>query len=145
MIEKTPLCPQRVRKITGSFAFIEHRFLKEGFWAGLTHHELLLYLFLVLVADRKGLSYYGFDKICTLLGISCDDYLLARNALIEKDLLAFDGYLYQVLSLPKKPCGSRPEVLKTRKDMAKADPATIRRLIVRSLKGHSHDQSTHDI
>jgi len=27
MIEKTPLCPKRVRKIKGSFAFIEHRFL----------------------------------------------------------------------------------------------------------------------
>ena len=145
MIDKTPLCPQRVRKITGSFAFIEHRFLKDGFWASLTHHELLLYLFLVLVADRKGLSYYGFDKICTLLGISCDDYLLARNGLIEKDLLTFDGYLYQVLSLPEKPCASRCEVLKTQQDMAEADPATIRRLIAKSLKGHGRDQSTHDI
>jgi hypothetical protein len=27
MIEKSPLCPERVRKITGSFAFLEHRFL----------------------------------------------------------------------------------------------------------------------
>ena len=26
MIEKSPLCPERLRKITGSFAFIEHRF-----------------------------------------------------------------------------------------------------------------------
>ena len=91
-------------------------------------------MFLVLVADRQGLSYYGFDKICTLLAMSCDDYLFARNALIEKDLLAFDGRLYQVLSLPEKPRGSRPEALKTQHDMAKADPATIRRLIVKSLE-----------
>jgi hypothetical protein len=144
MIEKTPLCPQRVRKITGSFAFIEHRFLKDGFFADLTHHELQLYVFLVLVGDRNGLSYYGFDKICTLVGISCDEYLIARNELIEKDLLAFDGHLYQVLSLPEKPRGSRPEVLKTQQDMARADPATIGQLIVKSLKGHSHDRSTHD-
>jgi hypothetical protein len=134
VIEKTPLCPERVRKIRGSFAFIEHRFLKDGFFTALTHHELLLYVFLVLVADRQGLSYYGFDKICTLLAMSCDDYLFARNALIEKDLLAFDGRLYQVLSLPEKPRGSRPEALKTQHDMAKADPATIRRLIVKSLE-----------
>jgi hypothetical protein len=58
MIEKSPLCPQRVRKITGSFAFLEHRFVRDGFWTSLTHHELLLYVFLVLVADRNGLSYY---------------------------------------------------------------------------------------
>jgi len=134
MIEKTALYPERVRKVTGSFAFIEHRFLKDGFFAGLTHHELLLYMFLVLVADRQGLSYYGFDKICTLLGISCEDYLFARNGLIEKDLVAFDGRLYQVLSLPDKPRGSHPEVLKTPHDMAKADPATIRQLIVKSLQ-----------
>ncbi len=33
MIEKQPLCPDRRRKITGSFAFIEHRFLRDGFWS----------------------------------------------------------------------------------------------------------------
>ena len=32
MISKKPLYPQRVRKINGSFAFIEHRFLRKGFW-----------------------------------------------------------------------------------------------------------------
>jgi hypothetical protein len=42
MMEKSPLCPERVRKIPGSFAFIEHRFLRDGFWPSLSHHELLL-------------------------------------------------------------------------------------------------------
>ena len=60
MIEKTPLIPDRVRKIQGSFAFIEHRFLRDGFWAGLEHQELLLYLFMVLVADRQGLVLLQF-------------------------------------------------------------------------------------
>jgi hypothetical protein len=91
MIEKSPLCPERVRKITGSFAFLEHRFLRDDFWTSLPHSEQLLYIFLILVADRPGLSYYSFDKICTLLQMSLDDYLVARNALITKDLLAFDG------------------------------------------------------
>jgi hypothetical protein len=100
MIEKAPLCPQRVRKIPGSFAFIEHRCLRDGCWTSLSHHELLLYVFLVLVADRDGLSYYSFDKICTLLKVSLDDSLIARNALIKKDRIAFDGHLLQVLSLP---------------------------------------------
>ena len=103
MIEKKLLCPERLRKIRGSFAFIEHRFLRDGFFASLNHHELVLYLFLVLVADRNGLSYYSLDKICTLLTISTDEYLLARNCLIQKDLIAFDGHLFQVFSLPEKP------------------------------------------
>jgi hypothetical protein len=42
MIEKSPLCPERVRKITGSFTCIEHRFLRDGFWTSLGQHELLL-------------------------------------------------------------------------------------------------------
>ena len=56
MIDKQPLCPDRLRTIGGSFAFLEHRFLREGFWSSLGHHELLLYVFLILVADRNGLS-----------------------------------------------------------------------------------------
>jgi hypothetical protein len=60
MIEKRILCPERVRKIEGSFGFVEHRFLRDGFWVSLTHDELLLYLLLVMAADRAGLSYYGY-------------------------------------------------------------------------------------
>jgi hypothetical protein len=103
MIYKRLLVPERVRKIQGSFAFIEHRFLRDGFWNKLNHHERLLYVLLVLVADRQGLSYYSYDKLCSLAGFSVDDYVTARNALIDQDLLAFDGTLFQVLELPEKP------------------------------------------
>ena len=129
MIIKKVLYPDRLRKISGSFAFIEHRFLRDGFWDALNHHQLLLYLFLVVVADRNGLSYYSYDKICTLLKISVDDYILARDALIDEDLIAFDSSLFQVLSLPQKSRSSSTAVLKTAKDMQTHDPATIDQLI----------------
>lgn len=133
MIEKQPLCPARRRRITGSFAFLDRRFLRDGFWSSLTQHECLLYVFLVLVADRNGLSYYGFDKICTLLRCTLDDYLVARNGLIEKDLIAFDGHLFQVLSLPNQPAPLTPTSLSTPEDMQHDDPATIRQMIRQSL------------
>ena len=136
MIEKIILCPDRVRKITGPFSFIEHRFLREGFFHSLTHQELLLYLFLVLVSDRSGLSFYRYDKIFTLLRITVDEFILARDGLMEKDLLAFDGRTFQVLSLP--PQGPKPTPLHGRKEMEEKDPATIHQLIIRSLGG-SHD------
>ena len=144
MIEKSPLIADRVRKIRGSFAFIEHCFLRNGFWTSLSRQELLLYLFLILVADRQGLSYYSFDKICSLLAISPDEYIFARNALIDKDLIvpverglnrAFDGHLFQVLSLPDRPVQLPRHPLKTRADMTAKDPATIRRIIENSLGG----------
>jgi hypothetical protein len=138
MIEQSPLCPERIRKITGSFAFLEHRFVRDGFWGSLSQHELLLYVFLVLVADRNGLSYYSFDKLCALLQLSLDDYLLARNALIKKDLIVFDGHLFQVLSLPLTPVRQPARPLHSAPHMAQADPATIRQIIRNSL-GADHD------
>jgi hypothetical protein len=137
MIERRALCADRIRKIEGGFAFLEHRFLRDGFFQSLTHHELILYLFLVLAGDRKGLSFYSYDKMCSLLCLSVDEYLLARDALIQKDLIAFDGHMFQVLSLPHRPVyeGSKP--LRSKGDMARRDPATVHQIIVQSL-GDSH-------
>ncbi len=95
MIKKKILCPDKTRKIQGSFAAIEHRFVRDGFFGSLTHSELLLYFFLVMVSDRYGLSYYAYDKICSCLQMPVEDYLEARNGLIEKELIAFDGALFR--------------------------------------------------
>lgn len=133
MMEKQPLCPNRRRQITGSFAFIAHRFLRDGFWSSLSQSECLLYVFLVLVADRSGLSYSSYDKICTLLRFTLDDYLSARNGLIDKDLIAFDGHLFQVLSLPNTPVRVANATLNTSQQMQHGDPATIRQIIRQSL------------
>lgn len=138
MIERKPIIPTRLRRIEGSFAFIEHRFLRAGFWTALSQHELLLYLFLVLVADRHGLSFYGYDKICTLLRFTLDEYILARDGLIDKDLVAFDGSLFQVLSLPEKVVRAPRPPLIGREDMAASDPATIHRILTAGMGKH-HD------
>jgi hypothetical protein len=129
MITKIPIVPHRIRRIGGSFAFIEHRLLQKGFLQLLTHHEFLLYIFLILAADRQGLSYYAYDKICMLLRLSLDDYILARNRLIELDLIAFDGQLFQVLSLPENLPANALRPLTTQDDMHAHDPATIQQLI----------------
>jgi hypothetical protein len=103
MIEKKILEPNRIRRIEGGFSFMPHRFLTDGFLASLSQKELLLYCFLVLASDRHGLSFYSYDAICCLLQISVDEYVEARDGLIRKDLVAFDGTLYQVLNLPQQP------------------------------------------
>jgi hypothetical protein len=103
MIKKRILNPSRIRRIDGGFSFIPHRFLTDGFLSSLNPQELLLYFFLVLVSDRNGLSFYSYDAICSLLQLSLDDYVEARDQLIDRDLIAFDGTLFQVLQLPGKP------------------------------------------
>jgi hypothetical protein len=106
MIKKKILNDKRIRRIRGSFGFIPHRFLTDGFLTALDQHQLLLYFFLVLVSDRYGLSYYGYDSICTATRLTLEQYIDARNSLIKKDLIAFDGTLFQVLQLPLKPPAS---------------------------------------
>jgi len=103
MVRKKIINAKRVRRIDGGFSFIPHRFLTDGFLAALGQKELLLYLFLVLASDRYGLSYYAYDTICSLLQFTLDDYIEARDTLLKKDLIAFDGTLFQVLDLPPKP------------------------------------------
>ena len=67
MIKKKILKPDRIRRIDGGFSFIPHCFLADGFLSTLTQKQLLLYLFLCLVSDRYGLSFYSYDAICSLL------------------------------------------------------------------------------
>ena len=107
MITKRILNPRRVRSIEGSFGFIPHRFLTDGFLAALGREEVLLYFFLVLASDRQGLSFYGYDSICSLLKLTLEEYLAARNGLMENDLIAFDGIVFQTLALPKEAGGHR--------------------------------------
>jgi len=82
------------------------------------------------------LSFYSYDKMCTLLRISVDEFILARDGLIEKDLIAFDGRTFQVLSLPEP--RAQPPSIKRREKMKDKDPATIHQQIVRSLGGHHY-------
>ena len=129
MIRKRLLNPDRVRRIDGGFSFIPHRFLADGFLASLDQKELLLYLFLVLVSDRHGLSFYSYDSICSLLQMNLGQYIEARDCLMEKDLIAFDGTIFQVLDLPSKPKEGSP---------SKQDPAAIAQVIRQSLNEAKH-------
>jgi hypothetical protein len=132
MIKKKIINPDRIRRINGGFSFIPHRFVCDGFLASLQQKELLVYLFLVTVSDRHGLSFYSYDAICTLLQLDLDQYINARNALIDKDLIAFDGTVFQVLDLPAKPDLS---AMKKQTDHKRAKNQTaIARLIDQSSK-----------
>jgi hypothetical protein len=116
MINKKILEPNRVRHIDGGFSFIPHRFMTEGFLSSLGQKEILLYFFLVLVSDRYGLSFYSYDAICSLLQFTPDECNEATDGLIEKDLIVFDGKIYQVLDLPSKPVQDSPKKLDPKLD-----------------------------
>ncbi len=130
-----PIVADRIRRIAGGFSFVPHRFLLDGFLGSLTLSELGLYFLLIVAGDRNGVSFYGVQSICNLLCLDREGYLLARNGLISKNLIAFDGRRYQVLSLPKAPLLPVSGPLTGEEDYTEHDPETIRLLIEKSL-GH---------
>ena len=101
--------PQRVRRIAGSFAWIDHRLLRAGHLAVMTHAEQSLYLFLALAADRHGVSFYRQEKIGDVLGLDEQAFAVGRDRLMELGLLAFEPYsvtspngFYQLLPVDHK-------------------------------------------
>jgi hypothetical protein len=106
MISKRPQPPRpdRIRSIQGSFSWIDHRFFRQGFDQGLTRLEKLLYLVLIAVSNREGVSFYSDERLAELLDIRYPHELTgARSELAARDLIAFEQGIYQVLALPLDP------------------------------------------
>jgi hypothetical protein len=101
----SPIVPERIRRIQGSFGWIDHRFINEEHIRRCEKDEILLYFFLIAVANRQGLSWWGDGGISSVLGMKPLEVISARMGLIDKYLLAYREGLYQVLSLPELRCG----------------------------------------
>jgi hypothetical protein len=101
-VEKRVLDPARVRRIRDGFSWIDRRFVRDGWIGELRRDEILLYLFLVCVADKDGLSFYSDPRITGTLKIDLDDLVRARARLMDEGLLAYERPLYQVLALTER-------------------------------------------
>jgi hypothetical protein len=101
--EKDIIDRRRIRKITGSFSWIDHHLITGGFLDELSTISIALYFFLMAVSDRHGVSFYRDDRICRILKIGLDSLGKARSDLIARSLIAYRYPLYQVLALPEKP------------------------------------------
>jgi len=128
---KRVLDSERVRKIEGSFSWIDHRFITGGFLRDLSTLEILLYLFLVAVSDRNGLSFYHDDRIASLLKIDLPSLGQAREGLVLRSLLAYEPPLYQVLSLPPQPVilPSREERSQRQEEIARSYFKKIKQML----------------
>lgn len=99
MIVKSPIVRNRVRKVPKSFSWIDHRLVRDKYIDRFSHTAATLYLFLVCVADDKGLSYYGDQTIMGKLSMDLQTLQNARSDLILHGLIAWQKPLYQVLCL----------------------------------------------
>jgi len=106
-VVKRVLCRQRLRQVPAQFSWIDHRLVRDNHIHGRSAEALALYLFLVTVADRQGLSYYADETICRLLPLDETSLAGARQELTAAGLIAYQRPLYQVLALDT-PTPARP-------------------------------------
>ena len=99
---KIPMPEQRRSPRICRFGWIDHRFLSDGVLAQLSGEALRLYVFLVLVANKDGVSWYSYDRICVRLQIDMNTYMAARNELLEHFLIAYEQDVFQVLLMPAR-------------------------------------------
>lgn len=95
--------PSRVRRVPKQFSWVDHRLVRLGYLRGRSPHAQAFYLFLIVVADADGISWYGDERISVELGFSQGSVRQVRTELEKANLIAYDQPFYQVLGLSNEP------------------------------------------
>jgi hypothetical protein len=98
-MQKRLLVPSRVRRVPRQFSWVDQRLVRDRYINRCDPEALALYLFLVTVADARGLSFYADTSIERLLSLSPQHLEQAREGLLGAGLIAYEAPLYQVLAL----------------------------------------------
>ena len=91
--------PSRLRQTPTQFSWIDQRLVREHYFEHCSCDALALYLFLLTVADARGLSYYSQPRLMQSLKMGTLRFSQARSELINVRLIAYQHPLYQVLAL----------------------------------------------
>ena len=81
------------------FSWVDQRLVRDRHLDQLDVYAAALYLFLVTVADARGLSWYGEVSTAKRLSMDLGRLRQARGDLVRAGLLAYTEPLYQVLAL----------------------------------------------
>jgi hypothetical protein len=98
-LRKYLIDPDRVRKIPASFSWVDRQFIREGYLQNLCQEAILLYFFLIIVGDNRGLSFYGDTNICKQLKLSAQGLQKGREQLITQGLIVYQCPMCQVLAI----------------------------------------------
>lgn len=132
---KRLLCPARVRRIPRQFSWIDQRLVRDEIIGRCGADALALYLFLMTVADARGLSYYSDPSIVPYLSFEADQLARARAQLQRVGLIAFEKPLYQVLALDKPDTPALSQDSLGGSSHRTVGPVTIGEMLRRALGG----------
>lgn len=96
---KQVICQERMRQVPAQFSWVDQRLVRDRHLDRLDVYAAALYLFLVTVADARGLSWYGDTQTSARLSMDVGRLRQARSDLIRAGLLAYAEPLNQVLAL----------------------------------------------
>jgi hypothetical protein len=127
-----------LRQIPPQFSWIDHRLVREHYFERCSCDALALYLFLLTVADARGLSYYSQPRLMKSLKMGTIRFSQARTELIETRLIAYQHPLYQVLALGMD-AERRPHITESEPESAQF-PVAIKEILSQlSVARSSHD------
>jgi len=106
MTHKKLLRPDRQRQIPPHFSWVDHQLIRQHRLRDCDHSAWALYLFLVIVADAQGLSYYSDASLTRALKLDGIGLSRARRQLLEAELIAYQKPLYQVLGIVERSAAS---------------------------------------
>ncbi len=72
-----------------SYSILDHQLLHGGYLHRLDHESMSLYLFLAVVGDREGKSYYSETTINDILRLTSEALEKARDQLVEEGLIEY--------------------------------------------------------
>jgi hypothetical protein len=107
-MHKRPIALDKLRRVPPQFSWGDQRLVRDHSIDQLSPQACALSLFLVTVADAHGLSYYADPSLCQRLSLTSTELSQARQALIMRDLVAYQRPLSQVLALDAAPRGMPP-------------------------------------
>jgi hypothetical protein len=101
-IRKSPVVRDRIRRIASGFGWVDHRLVREHYLDRCSHGALALYLFLAVVADGEGVSWWSERALAARLGMETDRLRQARAELEAADLVAYETPVWQLLQLKER-------------------------------------------
>lgn len=82
-----------------SYSIVDHQLLHGGYLNTLTHKALVVYLFLVVVGDATGRSFYSVSSMGRILRMADDELAESRTELVEHGLIDYRPPYWRVLTL----------------------------------------------
>ncbi len=136
-----------------SYSILDHELLHGRYLHRLSHNAMVLYLFLVVVGDRDGKSFYSERAIMEILRLAAKDYELAKTELSCFRLAIYRHPHFWVQELkhnpqvdnPKsrevKPCGEARKQIRAcpRPGQLNTPSEEIKNLIRNFLEGRTNE------